>query len=247
MYIIFFAAILCVVLGIMIKYFKCYWLIAGYNTMPEEKRKNVDIESLGRFIGNYMLLLGLLLAIGGVLLYAGYKTLGIILIVFPQFILTPYVLIRSQKYDKNLVEADGSMKKSAKVMYRIIVGVIAFVFIITLGMILYGAKEPNITVTNEKIKIGGMYASVVYMEDIEDTLLLNTIPEVLKKNDGFDFGNILKGQFTLENIGKGKVYINNGKSPYLYLRLKNGYVIINFRNNEKTQELYNEINSLINR
>lgn len=33
-------AILFIVLGILIKYGKMYWLIAGYNTMPKEEKKN---------------------------------------------------------------------------------------------------------------------------------------------------------------------------------------------------------------
>ena len=36
-------------LGVMIRYFKWYWLIAGYNTMTRERKRQVDIEGLGKF------------------------------------------------------------------------------------------------------------------------------------------------------------------------------------------------------
>lgn len=47
-------------LGAIIKYGKQYWLIAGYNTMPKEKQKNVDIAGLTSFMGNCFFGLGLL-------------------------------------------------------------------------------------------------------------------------------------------------------------------------------------------
>ena len=35
--------VLFLVMGVMIKHFKWYWLIAGYNTMSKEQKKKVDI------------------------------------------------------------------------------------------------------------------------------------------------------------------------------------------------------------
>ena len=42
-------AILFIVLGILIKYGKMYFLIAGYNTMPKEEKEKYNIEGI---IGN---------------------------------------------------------------------------------------------------------------------------------------------------------------------------------------------------
>jgi uncharacterized membrane protein YczE len=40
-------------IGLSVHVFKWYFLIAGYNTMPEEKRKKVNTEGLGRLLGIY--------------------------------------------------------------------------------------------------------------------------------------------------------------------------------------------------
>lgn len=241
MYILIFTGILLMALGILIKHFKFYWLISGYNTMSKEKRKNVDTEGLGRFMGNFLFLLAGIIFLGALLIFMGYKTIGIIITTILPFILIPYVIIKSQKYDKNSLEPDGSMKKSTKLTIGFFIGLMAIILIFITCLCAYGAFEPTITVKDEYITIGGMYASTVHTEDIIEVVLLDSIPRVLRKNNGFDFGNILKGNFSLENIGKGRLYINNGKSPYVYLKLEKGYVIINFKNSEKTQELYNEI------
>lgn len=241
MYLIIFIGILCIVAGVLVRYLKCYWLIAGYNTMSKEKRENVDTESLGRLMGNYMFIIGGTFIIGGVLLAMSLKTIGIILVTLPIFILTPYIMIKSQKYDKNSLEPDGSMKKSTKLTLGVIIGFTSIILIFIIALFGYGAKEPKVTVGNERIKIGGMYASTVYIDDIVEVVLLDSIPDVLRKDNGFDFGNILRGYFDLEGIGKGRLYINNGKSPYVFLRLKKGFLIINYNNSEETQELYNRI------
>lgn len=241
MYILIFVGILLIIFGILIKYFKFYWLISGYNTMSKEKRKNVDTEGLGRFMGNFLFLLGGILILGAILIFTGNKTIGIIIATFSPFIITPYMIIKAQKYDKNSLEPDGRMKKSTKLTIGFFIGLMTIILIFIIWINVYGAQEPDITVSNEHIKIGGMYASIVHKEDVSEAILLNSIPKVLSKNNGFDLGNILRGSFTLENIGKGRLYINNGRPPYLYLKLKKGYVIINYNNSERTQELYNEI------
>lgn len=241
MYLIIFIGILCIVSGVLVRYFKCYWLIAGYNTMSKEKRKNVDTESLGRLMGNYMFMIGGTFIIGGALISTSFKTIGTILIIAPIFILTPYVMIKSQKYDKNSLKPDGSMKKSTKLIIGFTIVFISIIFIFMFVFIGYGTREPKVTVENEKVKIGGMYASTIRTDDIVEVVLLDSIPQVLRKDNGFDFGDILRGYFNLESVGKGRLYINNGKPPYVFLRLKKSFVIINYNNSEKTQELYNII------
>jgi len=245
MYVTIFVGILCILSGALVKYFKCYWLIAGYNTMSEEKRKNVDTEALGKLMGNYMFLLGIIFIIGGVLTFKDLKTIGTILLTVPIFILTPYVIVKAQKYDKNSLEPDGSLKKSTKITLGVFIGFTMLIFIFVIVLLGYGAREPKVTVDNEMIKIGGMYAATVRTDDIVDIVLLDSIPKVLRKDNGFDFGNILRGYFDLEGIGKGRLYINNGKPPYVYLRLKKSFVIINCNSIEETQNLYDKIKKVL--
>lgn len=48
------AAILFLVLGILIKYGKMYFLIAGYNKMSKEDKANYDIEGIATLFRNAM-------------------------------------------------------------------------------------------------------------------------------------------------------------------------------------------------
>ena len=58
------AAIIFIVLGILIKYGKMYWLIAGYNTMPKEEKEKYDIKGIANLFGNVMFGMALIIILG---------------------------------------------------------------------------------------------------------------------------------------------------------------------------------------
>lgn len=57
-------AILFVALGVLIKYGKMYFLIAGYNTMSKEEREKVDIKGVATVFRNAMFGMALIIIIG---------------------------------------------------------------------------------------------------------------------------------------------------------------------------------------
>lgn len=58
------AVIIFIVLGILIKYGKMYWLIAGYNTMPKEEKEKYDIKGIANLFGNVMFGMALIIILG---------------------------------------------------------------------------------------------------------------------------------------------------------------------------------------
>ncbi|KJD36527.1 hypothetical protein PW52_02420 [Tamlana sedimentorum] len=57
-------AVIYIVLGILIKYKKMYWLIAGYNTMPKKEKQKYNIEGIANVFGNVMFGMALILILG---------------------------------------------------------------------------------------------------------------------------------------------------------------------------------------
>jgi len=57
-------AIIFIILGIIIKYGKMYWLIAGYNTMPKEEKEKYDIEGIASVFRNVMFGMALIIIVG---------------------------------------------------------------------------------------------------------------------------------------------------------------------------------------
>ncbi|GER59292.1 hypothetical protein ULMA_14000 [Patiriisocius marinus] len=57
-------AIFFIILGIIIKYGKMYFLIAGYNTMPKEERAKFDADGIATVFRNAMFGMALIMIIG---------------------------------------------------------------------------------------------------------------------------------------------------------------------------------------
>jgi len=53
-----------IVLGIIIKHFKLYFLIAGYNTMSKEEKEKVNISKVASLLRNTLIIMGVALIIG---------------------------------------------------------------------------------------------------------------------------------------------------------------------------------------
>ncbi|MCZ8296776.1 MAG: DUF3784 domain-containing protein [Flavobacterium sp.] len=58
------AALLFITLGILIKYAKMYWLIAGYNTMSKEEQEKYDIEGIATVFRNVMFGMAFVIIVG---------------------------------------------------------------------------------------------------------------------------------------------------------------------------------------
>lgn len=86
--------------GVAVKIFPN--LIAGYNTMPDDQKKNVDIGALSSFMRVALISMGLLIPITSYLLeVTGYKQLSglaMFFIIIPGVI---YMVVRGQRFDHN--------------------------------------------------------------------------------------------------------------------------------------------------
>lgn len=63
---------LLILLGLSIKYFKCYVLIAGDNTAPQEKKSKYDTEKLGNLPGKGMIVSAVFMLAAGTCQFKGY-------------------------------------------------------------------------------------------------------------------------------------------------------------------------------
>lgn len=57
-------AILFIILGIIIKYGKMYWLFAVYNTIPKEEKEKYDIEGITSEFRNVMFGMVVIIIVG---------------------------------------------------------------------------------------------------------------------------------------------------------------------------------------
>jgi hypothetical protein len=118
-----------IIMGLAVHVFKWYFLISGYNTMSKEKKANVDTEGLGRLMGIYCYVNGGLFFVVGVLQAIGLKPVLTPAIVF-FCISTVYFLIKAQKYDGNIYDENGKLRKGAWKQFALLGGILVVTVIL---------------------------------------------------------------------------------------------------------------------
>jgi len=233
--------VILVLIGYLVKYRRVYWLISGYNTMSKEKKQNVDIEGLANFTGNFCFALAVLIGVASALLTGGYDIAAGVLFAF-LLPLSIYVLIKTQQYDHNARNADGTMERKTLLKLGL---TIAFMVIIGIGVgvLLYFSYQPaELLITEEYLQIEGMYGEKIPYSEIEVVALIQEIPEITARTNGSSIGERRKGHFRLKDLGAAKLFLVSDEPPYIFLeRYDQKPIIINFADQEETEDVYEEL------
>lgn len=213
-------------------------LIAGYNTMPKDKKKNVDIEGLSTFMRNGLIALGLSIIIGYYLFkWIGFTMIANSMILIVTLVGVTILVIKSQKFDHN-------KSKQTKLTYFIM----GLVFLFVIGLIAYGFIPSKITYSDDTIRFSGMYGFEIGISEIDKVELSDTLPGIKIRTNGFSFGPVKKGFFKLDKYGKTRLLIHSDTAPYLTITNSNGdKIIVNSKDGAETEKVYNKIRTLIDK
>ena len=226
-----------IALGFLVKRFPI--LIAGYNTMPAEEKAKVDVKGLSSHMRNSLIVIGLLMVLANLV----NKMMGIPIspsILMPAIILpgTLYMVIGSQRY----------MKKISKGVHKTgtIIGVVVLI-VCAVGitiLILFGTRSPEFDIVGNQLSISGMYGGDVQVRHAQ---LLEKLPAIKMKTNGFSLGENKKGNFKLEEFGQCKLFIESMAGPFIYLESNDGSkIIISTKSRAKTEELLADLQHNIN-
>lgn len=234
----FFIGILIIATGFLVKIFPN--IIAGYNTMSREEKENVDIKGLSSHLRNGMILIGLLVILVPLLLnWVGFSKLANQSLFFILFIGVILTVITAQRYDHN-----KPSKSNIKGKWVAIITISAAI-VFSIGLILYGLFSTNISLENDTFKISGIYKTKIAVSSIERIELIEKLPKITLKTNGFNFGEVLKGNFKTEEFGVVKLYVEYLKGPFLEIVHADGKrVYINLKK-IKSKDLFDELNHQI--
>ena len=89
------------VIGISIKQFKLYEMIAGYNTMPLKEKLAFDIDKFALWLQNIFVTMGLVIIIGALInIWLDSETIGVIIFFAAVIIFLPILIFKGQKLRK---------------------------------------------------------------------------------------------------------------------------------------------------
>ena len=229
-----------IVIGLVGHKFKWYFLISGYNTMSKEKKANVDIKALSRLMGIYSYVNGGVFLGMGILYALGLKldmTPAIIFLI----ISTVYMLIKAQKYDGNIFDENGKLRKGAGRQLILPISIVTVTIIFVVVLMFFSSQATKVTLLEEGLQIHGMYGEVYKWEAIEKVVMKEELPNIEMRTNGSALGSNLKGHFRTTEFGSVKLFVNTQKPPFIYLHTADRIVIFNMENSDQSQRLYKEI------
>jgi hypothetical protein len=220
-------------LGFIVKSFPN--LIAGYNTMPAEKKKNVDIDGLSTFMRNGFITMGLALIAGYYMFrWLGFSKIANLMILIVLLTGVTVLIIKAQKFDHN------RDRKSKPAYFAV-----AFIILFVTGLTTFGLIPPKTTFGDTSIRFSGMYGFEIKKSDIQGINLTDSLPAIKLRVNGFSLGSVNKGFFNLDGYGRTRLLVNSDTPPFLIISQKNKQtVIINFRDKSKTEDVYNKIKAM---
>jgi hypothetical protein len=95
-------------------------------------------------------------------------------------------------------------------------------------------------VSDDSFEITGMYGDEWRKEDIKSVKLLDEMPEVTWKINGFGLSTMAKGVFKVKDYGKSLLFIEK-EPPYIYVNVGEEHIFINGSSPEETRSWYWEL------
>jgi hypothetical protein len=101
-------------------------------------------------------------------------------------------------------------------------------------------------INGNMIRFTGMYGKEMHVSEIAEVELMDTIPRIVIRTNGFSLGPVHKGNYRLEEFGKCRLYINSVKGKYLIITDIEGFrTILRYKNDQESLRIYERISDLL--
>lgn len=154
-------------------------------------------------------------------------------------------MIKAQKYDGNIYDENGKLRKGAWKQFVLPVGILIVALIFVAVMMFFSSQSTKVSFLQEGIQIHGMYGDVYTWESIENVKLEEELPTIEVRTNGSALGSNLKGHFRTRELASVKLFVNTKKPPFIYIETDDGITIFNMTTAEETQEIFRKILSQV--
>lgn len=211
-------------------------LLSGYANRPEEEKaflmKSGYLRAIAKLFALTFWLFLLTFIIG---LFSMSHAFGIGLGVF---IITLFVgLIWIQRY-----EVPHKRKKMTWIMS--IISAASIIIVVAVAGTAF--IENDVSIEDHTFKITGPYGVEWPVSEIESVEKLDELPKILFRSNGISAANRKTGHFKLEEpYGKGLLFIDSDTDAYLYIKTNEEFLILNRKDPNDVNAIYNELKTLI--
>ncbi|WP_158282307.1 DUF3784 domain-containing protein [Salipaludibacillus keqinensis] len=217
--------------GFLILNKKMYGLISGFSNKSEEEQSELISNGFPQTIAKGFINTGWILVIG--LILVGFGVPYVIEISW--FVMIVYLfgyLLYANKLDLKRVRKRNAFFLSGTLVFTSIILVIVFYA---------GLSSNTIIFTETEVMIDGSYGVEWDLEEVTSTTLMDDLPNIQMKMNGFSFYDRAKGRFRLDGLGNGLLFVYLDQTPFLLIEQEDDFIIINSKNPQETEEWYEEL------
>ena len=206
-----------------------YWLISNFNGRSKDEQQQLINNGYPQRVGKLMVATAVGMVILLPLSFTSFQyTIDVQFGFMMIFLLGG--LIYLSKY-----EIKEKRKRSYIFSTLLAIGTIGFM----VGLTLIGYKDFELKNYEDSFEITGMYGGEWDYTEIHNIELLEEMPEVTWKQNGFGLATMAKGQFKVKDYGSSLLFIHKDSPPYLYIETDNNRIFINSKSPDETKEWYN--------
>lgn len=219
------------IFGWALKYKEAYWLISGFSNRPEEEQKELIKNGYPQKIGTLFFIVAAGMLILLPLAFTSFAFSFEIIFAF-MFIGLTGGMIYLTKFD-----VPHKRKKSA------LIGIITSIAVIAIvaGVFTAGYQDFEIQFKQDSFEITGYYGDEWAYENIQEIALLEEMPKVTIRTNGFGLPTLSKGHFKVKEYGSSLLFIHHNSPPYLYIKAGEDNVFINSKNPEETEKWHKQL------
>lgn len=207
---------------------EAYGLISSFRSRPKSEQEELIKNGYPQKTGKMLLVTGLvLMALLPLLLtsfpYALEMHIGVMVIM----LLGGFIYV--SRYD---------LPSKRKRSYIISV-LIAVITVGTLAVVFFlGFQEPKMSFNEDTFVISGVYGEEWKYSEVTHIELVDEMPEVTLRTNGYGTPTISKGHFRIKDVGNSLLFIYKGNSPYLYIETGHDKIFINSKSADQTKDWY---------
>jgi hypothetical protein len=207
---------------------EAYGLISSFRSRPKSEQEELIKKGYPQKTGKMLLVTGIvLLALLPLLLtsfpYALEMHIGVMVIM----LLGGFIYV--SKYD---------LPSKRKRSYIISI-LIAVITVGTLAVVFFlGIQEPKMTFNEDTFVISGVYGGEWKYSELTHIEIVDEMPEVTLRTNGYGTPTISKGHFRVKDVGKSLLFIYKGNSPYIFIETERDKIFINSKSAGQTKDWY---------
>lgn len=138
-------------------------------------------------------------------------------------------------------------KERRKTGIGVIVGVVALgAWLMLIPMGVSSTSDLDVSVTDGKLSISGIYGEDIMLTDIKEARLVETLPQVSIRTNGYSFGGVNLGRFRTKEGFTVWLHSYSGQGPFIRITTNGGQIhYINSKKQAQTKSLFHQIKECI--